>query len=95
MDTTDLVEVPHGLADFTKIRAIDVIIRIDGDAELRQMPRINITGGTGVFNSVDGGIGRITSTFIDLRRVTGAGFDNGSYDQTSFNRGWITIWYVE
>ena len=37
----------------------------------------------------------INSTIIDLTRVASGVYDGASFDSTSFNRGWITIWYAE
>jgi len=87
MDATDFVIVVHGISSATakKIRGIDVIIRDDGDAV--RIP-INAYTTAGIAGGVDSS-GLVSTT---LRRASGGKFDSTSYNQTSFNRGWITYW---
>jgi hypothetical protein len=36
-----------------------------------------------------------TDTNIQLTRTTGGFFDSVNFDSTSYNRGWVTIWYID
>lgn len=86
MDITNSVTVAHGLT-LADIRKVDVSIRND-TGELYPL----IVGGTAT--GVEGGwIGG--TTLVTLTRVTSGYFDgSSSFDDTSYNRGWITIEYV-
>ncbi len=90
MDADNFVTVAHGL-DFTKIRSVDVIIRKDNDSGYLPLAFLgNIT--TGV---MDGGWVLVDAVSgVTLNRRIGGNFDGGNFNSTSFNRGWITIWYV-
>jgi hypothetical protein len=89
MDTTQFVSVAHGIADYTKIRAVLVVIRNDAATLL-----LEIQNPAGALNgTTSGGITSINSVNVDLYRVTGGSFDSTNYDATSFNRGYITIIY--
>lgn len=86
MDADASVNVTHGLDDEQKIRNIRCMIRDDA---ITQVIPLNSYSGT----VINGGIGGSTSTIVVLRRAASANFDNTSFDQTSFNRGWVTIEY--
>lgn len=80
--------VEHGLSQL-KIRSVQVTIRRDDDLML-----INLAApysGSGA----DTGSYSIQGSVIMLARVTGGLFDSTTFDATSFNRGWITIGYVD
>lgn len=88
MDTTWTKTVSTGIADWKSVRSIYALIRRDD--ELSYNP-IHWYGGDGTV----AGTALTTPDGIYLsRRPTGA-FDNANFDQTSFNRGWITIIYEE
>lgn len=89
MDTGTSVDVTHGLSDYKKVRRISVIIRDDNDANYFDLNR-GTTGGT-----MSAGVNLIDTTKITLVRETGGLFDGVDYNATSFNRGWITIEYLE
>ena len=88
MDTLATLSVDHGL-DYTKIRAIRVLVR-DDSGYLRP---------DGIASALDTSIGpqvfiyTVSATAIGIHRVTGSSFDSTSYDSTAYNRGWVTIWY--
>lgn len=89
MDSTTTVNVYHGLtlAEFKKIRGIDVIIRADNDADYRP---INMADA----NGLGGSIQLIGPDYVNiLRNASPASFDSTNYDSTGFNRGWVTITY--
>jgi hypothetical protein len=86
MDANANVSVAHGLgASFKKIRSITSIIRNDADDTYSTVP-------SGASN--DAYIASFNTTAIGLTRVGSGGFDNSGYDSTSFNRGWIVVWYI-
>lgn len=89
MDASGSVSVAHGIADYSKIRTVDVMIIPDAATTL-----IPLVIGSSPAGATAGYIGQITSTNIILFRVAGASFDSVDYDSTSFNRGYITIQYV-
>jgi hypothetical protein len=91
MDTTGTNDVAHGLADHEKIRSVSVLIRVDSDAS----PSYDITLPLG--NSHPSGnalwITGINNTTIRITRGVGDYYDSNQFDETSYNRGWVTIWY--
>lgn len=78
--------IPHGLADFNKIRNISAIIRDDGNSQTFHIWHCDLSG-------VTAGSVKASSTNIILDRISGGSFDSTSFDSTSYNRGWITITY--
>jgi len=89
MDSTTNVNVAHGVADYSKIRGVSVMIIDDGESSLRPLNYVpNASSG------VQGGINGIGSTNITLYRLTGGSFDGTGYDSTSFNRGYVLIDYI-
>lgn len=87
MDATGNLNVTHGLPDFKKIRGVDVVIRDDADTTYYNLPYTASAGTAGA------GVNIMTSTVINLARVTGGNFDSTSFDSTGYNRGWVTITY--
>lgn len=80
------VDIPHGFgANYKKIRSVSAIVRDDDDSIY-----YDITIAQGILS---GGVSLINSTDVRLTRVSGAVFTSASFDQTSYNRGWITITY--
>lgn len=86
MDSTNELDVAHGLT-LANIRAVQVTVRNDANNTYSDLSLTGISGTAGGSVAVDG-------TNIILYRVTGQLFDNANYDSTSYNRGWITIWYT-
>jgi hypothetical protein len=86
MDTTASITVAHSLTH-TDIRGISAIIRDDTDTN-----RVKLTS-VGAAGSEAGGISVDASNF-NLSRITGGEFDSASYDSTSYNRGYIIVWYI-
>ena len=86
MDTTSGKIINHGLS-ISKIRSVKVVIRNDA--------------GSGLFPievSSDGtisGTWNLDATQIAPVRFSGKFFDSADFDATSYNRGWITIEYVD
>jgi len=90
MDSISGVSVNHGLSDFTKIRGIEVIIIDDAGTTLRSLDHVSAGS-----SAPDGGVNDVNSTTIGLGRFSTGVFDGTAYDQTSYNRGWITITYED
>jgi hypothetical protein len=84
MDTTANLNRAHGLT-LSAIRGVDVLIRNDAGTVTRQLT-YNPGSPAGYYDLVD--------TTVNMQRTESGGFDNVSYDSTSYNRGWIVIWYV-
>lgn len=89
MDSDDVVSVTHGL-DLTKIRDIRAFIR--NDANDRYMPLDRVQQAD--LSTASGGITFAGATTVQLGRLTGGEFDSASYDQTSYNRGYVIFEYV-
>lgn len=83
MDTTTGVSISHGLT-LSKIRSISVIVYADAGIAI-----YDFNGANGESNTVVA-----DATTVGLDRLTGGVFDSISFNQTSFNRGWITIQHV-
>ena len=85
MDVTNSVSVAHGLT-LANIRNISASIRSDSEsAHYTLLPAPD--------NTLDGWIDAVT-TVVPLYRLTGGLFDSVNFDSTSYNRGWVTIWYT-
>ena len=96
MNATTSISVSTGL-DPTKVRSISAMIRIDSNISSGAIlkPINSIDSATGLQNGGVLGIGNLASTDkIELYRVVGKDFDSTSYDETSYNRGWLTVTYV-
>ncbi len=89
MDTTVNVSVAHGLS-LANIRAVTVLIRNDDGSGFYPLDKAegDFADVSGIFDmaSVPGN--------VNLYRFTTGFFDAALFDSTSYNRGWITIWYV-
>lgn len=86
MDLVPFVNVAHGL-DLLKIRALSAIIF--NDLSNSALLIIHNNG-----SIISGGISS-TSINISINRLDGGLFDTPFYNLTPFNRGYITIGYVE
>jgi hypothetical protein len=87
MDANNFTVVNHGIADFTKIRSVNVIIRDDAGTN-------HYTVLQGAATGASAWITQISSTQITLEREAAGDYDNTGFDSTTYNRGWITIGYV-
>lgn len=82
MDSTASVDVAHGLT-FSKIRTCSAMIISDG-------------GTLVLFNQdTTGSISLQSGTNVALTRTGSGIFDSPNYDTTSFNRGYVTIGYID
>ena len=86
MDATNEVNIAHGL-DHTKIRHLSVMIRHDSGSHYEF--GIDSLGGATNTRLFAG------ATNITITRADSGFFDTSSFNLTSYNRGWITIQYVE
>lgn len=98
MDADSSVNVPHGLADISKIRGVSVIIRCDAgtfqfeNSEERKIWTLNSWSFGG--NNMKAWITGIGDTSIGLQRDELGNFDSTAFNATTYNRGWVTITYV-
>lgn len=83
MDTTASVNVAHGVT-WSKIRSITVSIWND-DSVLYTFFDGSTTSPSVYANSVN----------VILTRITSGFFDSVNFNATSFNRGYVTIWYID
>ena len=66
------------------IRSVTVIIRKDDDITYYDL----LSKDANAFTSLN-------ESYINLARSPGGFFDSTDFDSTSFNRGWVTIFYVD
>jgi hypothetical protein len=92
MDATSAVSVTHGLT-LDKIRNVDVLVREDGGTSATKYPLARIVNSADA--TIGGSVTQIGSTTVALTRVTGGIFDATLFSSTSYNRGWVTIQYVD
>lgn len=85
MDGTASVAVPHGLT-YADIRDVHVMIRNDIDTSPTPLDYNPGTGNAGYWS--------YGTNSVVLTRVPAGQYDSTNYDATSYNRGWITIFYV-
>lgn len=88
MDTSVTVSVAHGLADFTKVRSVLVMVRNDTNDTYYPLDSGVAGGGGGAAN---GFVQSIDTTNIVLGRNTSGLFDDAAFNATSYNRGYILI----
>lgn len=90
MDTTASINLDLGIS-FKLIRAISIVVRDDSDTHYYPSPNMRTTPGQldiGFHFALD-----VPPEQIQIDRVTGSIFDSTNFDSTSYNRGWVTIWY--
>ena len=85
MDATATITVNHGLT-VGKIRSFQVTIRQDNATDMYPIHGHQATP--------EGYVRINTSQFV-LTRVAGGIFDDTVFNATSYNRGWITVWYTD
>jgi len=88
MDTLWQKSVAHGFADIGKIVSVSIVIRDDSSTSVFPLGYINPNYGLQSFYWID-------ENNVVMNRVTGGVFDSSSYNATSFNRGYITIGYID
>jgi hypothetical protein len=90
MDSSPTTTIAHGLSDFTKIKAVEVMILNDAGNAIYPLNLYNSTSGT---DDISGGVKSIDATDIVLSRRVGSGsfFGSNDFDATSYNRGFITF----
>jgi len=96
MNATAAVVVPHGLgADFKRIRSVTGIVRNDDDAAYAVIGTSNTGADMDVFfKHNNGGTFGIDNTNIRIQRLAGGQMGaDAIWNDTGFNRGWVTIWY--
>ncbi len=93
MDATAQKIVPHGFSDINKIRRLETFVRMDsGLTSVRNL----MWGVSNTNTTTQGTISQIDNTNVYLYRLNGGLFDATTFNQVAgFNRGWITIWFVD
>lgn len=86
MDSTASVNINHGLT-IGKIRTVHVLIIQDSTNYMFELTIMDAGTVAGTFS--------ILTSYITLTRTAGGVFDSVAYDATSFNRGFITIGYID
>ena len=81
--------VAHGIADFTKIRAVSAVIINDAGDKMYNLAGI----GEGT-DALTGGIQNIQSTVITVQKTIGGFFDSVDFDSVGYNRGYLTIDHI-
>lgn len=84
----------HGLSatEWPTIRFIQVIVRRDSDVSATNY---DLTRGISTADGQQSGyILGINTSQVTLARVTGGFFDSTDFDETSYNRGWVTFEYI-
>lgn len=92
MDSTGFLKVSHGLdySDTWKgTRNVEFTVRNDADTTYYV---------DGAFSSEamladDIAVSGVTNKKVVMIRREGASFDSSDFDSTSYNRGWVTVWY--
>jgi len=85
MDADTTKAVAHGLT-MTTIRSVSIMVRNDADDAYYQL-----CGFDG--SSLPAYQAAIDATNINISRKTSDTFDSTDFNQTSYNRGWIKIFY--
>ena len=81
-------DITHGIADFKKIRSMTATIISDDETNISVIDKPDGLG------TVAGGIAYATSTIVRIIIYASGAFDDPNFnDDSSFNRGWITIEY--
>jgi len=92
MNAVHLKEVTHGLT-WSNIRDIRCWVRNDADNLL-----CDLQGDQALVGKADGIINLDQSGYpgsVVLQNTIGGYFNTINFDSTSYNRGWVFIWYVE
>jgi len=91
MNTTASSTVTHGLSStqWKNLRSVEVAVRNDDDD-------VYYTDSTDTSADADAGIeiDKIDATNVTLKRAALGTFDSSDFEKTSYNRGWVTIWYA-
>lgn len=88
MDSDDTIDVAHGLTMSKIVGATAMIISDDGQY---YFPMGTGNSGTGALQVW---IGSIRTSIVRLRRLAGGDYDSTDYNATSFNRGYVILFYI-
>mgnify|MGYP003124179993 FL=1 len=93
MDSTGFVKVNHGLEYSDTWKGTrNTAFTIRNDADTVYFGDNHSNSGTHM-TAVDVAVSGITNKKVVLIRKTGGSFDSSDFDSTSYNRGWVTVWY--
>lgn len=91
MDLDNFITVSHGLAAWTKIRGVEVVILNNAETQMFELEGTDQTGALGGKWKID------DNSFpgkIFLERALTGFFDNTDFNDTGVNRGYVTIKYL-
>lgn len=88
MDATGSVLVAHGLTTAKIVGILDVLIQNDAGTTKSSLTYVGNTGAVAGEQS-------IVSGNVSLARTAAGIYDGTDYNATSYNRGWITILYID
>jgi len=89
MDTTATNYATHGLT-LANIRSVSVMIRNDDNDAYYDFNNVH----SAATKIPCGFIYEINADAVRLDRMASELFDAAAFDATSYNRGWVTIWYT-
>ncbi|MCK5602014.1 hypothetical protein KAR91_09100 [Candidatus Pacearchaeota archaeon] len=89
MASSTSVNVAHGFADITKIMNIQGLIRND-DATISYPLTLAGKGSLG-----EASISQIDATNVLLITQAAGEYQSTDFNATSYNRGWLTVWYID
>jgi hypothetical protein len=93
MNTTPELTVATGISE-DKILAAKAMIRPDSPVTGVNYP-LDSTGTTGGTVTMQGGVEYWNSSGVTLNRLTGGFFDGTTFEDTSYNRGYVIVWYID
>lgn len=94
MDANVGVDIAHGL-DASRIRTVSVFILADVGSSYDSSNKFKLDFADPNDSFIPQGCVRgVTDTVVKLSRKDGGAFDNGAFDSTSYNRGYIVIDFV-
>lgn len=94
MMITSPLLVAHGL-DVTKIVFVSGMVRNDDDTIHYPITPFSWGAATSLISPFEVVIDYISSTNVHLMVRGGGMFDHDTFDSTSYNRGWLLIWYTD
>ncbi len=90
MNTTPNITVTITPASYSNIMSIEVMIRNDNDSLGGDTYKYPFLGDDGTFWRIREDV----PTLLELHRAPAGLFDTADFQNTGWNRGWITIWYA-
>jgi len=93
MNTTPELTVATGISE-DKMLAVKAMVRPDLPTTGVIYP-LDGTGNSAGTVTMQGGVEYWNSSGVTLNRLTGGFFDGTTFEDTSYNRGYIIVWYID